>query len=59
MGNSSPQSLLLGGLALAGISLKLKTDYIYFYYIGIALGLLLFVIGIVKYIQQKNRYKDL
>ena len=59
MSNSSPQSLLLGGIALAGISLKLKTDYIYFYYLGIVLGLTLFVIGIVKYIQQKDRYKDL
>ncbi len=59
MGNSSPQSLLLAGIALAGVSLKLKTDYLYFYYIGIAIGLILFIIGIVKYLQQKNRYKNL
>jgi hypothetical protein len=59
MGNSSPQSLLFAGIALAGISYKLKEDYIYVYYIGVTLGLILFIIGIVKYFQQKNRYKDL
>ncbi|MCF6350004.1 MAG: hypothetical protein L3J23_03110 [Flavobacteriaceae bacterium] len=57
MGNASPQSLLLAGIALAGIAFKLKTDYLYFYYIGVTLGLTLFIIGIVKYLQQKNRYK--
>ena len=57
MGNASPQSLLLAGMALAGISFKLKAAYIYFYYIGVTLGLILFVIGIVKYLQQRKRYK--
>ena len=57
MGNASPQSLLLAGMALAGISFKLKADYIYFYYLGVSIGLLLFIIGIVKYILQRKRYK--
>ena len=57
MGNASPQSLLLAGMALAGISFKLKADYIYLYYVGIALGLILFVIGIIKHFQQRKRYK--
>lgn len=57
MGNASPQSLLLAGMALAGISFKLKADYIYFYYIGVTLGLILFVIGIIKHFQQRNNYK--
>ncbi len=57
MGNASPQSLLIAGMALAGIAFKLKTNYIYFYYLGIILGLALFIIGIVKYVQQRKRYK--
>ncbi len=59
MGSSSPQSLLFAGIALTGISFKLKADYIYLYYISIIIGVILFIIGVVKYIQQKNRYKDL
>jgi len=59
MNSSSPQSLLLAGIALTGISFKLKADYIYLYYISIIIGIVLFVIGIIKYIQQRNRYKDL
>jgi uncharacterized membrane protein len=48
---------MLAGIALAGISVKLKTNYIYFYYLGIILGLLMFIVGIVIYYRQKNTFK--
>lgn len=57
MGSTSPQTLLVAGIACAGMSFKLKTSYPYFYYIGITIGLLLFIFGIIKHFQQKNRFK--
>jgi len=56
MGNSSPTSLLFGGIIIASMSFKLKEDYLYLSYAAVILGLVVFVMGIVKYIQQRNKY---
>lgn len=57
MASTSPQSLIVAGIAVAGMSYKLKTDYSYLYYIGVTLGLILFVFGIIKHFHQRNRFK--
>lgn len=54
MGNASPQSLMFVGMAVAGMSFKLKADYVYFYYLGIVVGLFLFITGIVKHYNQRR-----
>ncbi len=56
MGNSSPTSLMFGGIIIASMSFKLKENYIYFSYAAIIIGLIVFIMGIVKYFQQKNKY---
>ena len=56
MGNSSPTSLLFGGIIVASMSFKLKEDHVYLSYAAVILGLVIFVMGIVKYIQQRNKY---
>ena len=57
MASASPQSLIVAGIAVAGMSFKLKSSYPYFYYIGITLGLILFVFGIIKHFYERNRFK--
>ncbi len=56
MGNSSPTSLMFGGIIVASMSFKLKENYIYFSYAAVVIGFIMFVIGVVKYFQQRNRY---
>jgi len=56
MGNSSPSALMFGGIIIASMSFKLKENYTYFSYAAIVIGLVVFIMGIVKYFQQKNKY---
>ena len=56
MGNSSPTTLMFTGMIVAAMSFKLKQDYLYFSYAAIAIGLVMFIMGIVKYYQQRKRY---
>ena len=54
MNSSSPTTLMFTGMIVAAFSIKLKTDYRYLSYIAILVGLIIFIMGIVKYIQQRN-----
>ncbi len=56
MGDSSPTSLMFGGMAITAMSLKLKQNYIYLSYAAVVLGLLMFVVGLIKFYKQRNRY---
>lgn len=56
MGNSSPTALMFGGMVVASMSFKLKTDYIYFAYAAVIIGLVMFIMGVIKYIKQRNMY---
>lgn len=56
MGNSSPTALMFGGMVIASMSFKLKEDYIYISYAVVLIGLVIFIMGIVKFIQQRNKY---
>ena len=56
MGNSSPTTLMVGGMVVASMSFKLKEDYIYLSYAVVFIGLVMFIMGIVKFIQQRNKY---
>ncbi len=56
MENSSPTTLMFGGIMLASISLKLQKDYTYIFYIAVITGLVLFVAGIIKYIKQRKDF---
>ena len=53
MGNSSPTTLMFTGMAVAFLSIKLKQDYLYISYAAVAVGLIIFIMGIVKYIKQR------
>lgn len=57
MGESSPTTLMFSGIIIASFALKLKQDYIYLAYLAILAGIIIFIIGIVKYIKQRNYYK--
>lgn len=56
MGNSSPTTLIFTGMVVAAMSFKLQKDYLYFSYAAIVIGLIMFIIGIVKFIKQRNMY---
>lgn len=56
MKSSSPTTLMFGGIMIAGISLKLKQNYLYIFYLSVLIGLLLFIIGIIKYIKQQKDF---
>ena len=56
MGNNSPEKIMFGGMVIAAMSFKLKENYIYFSYAAIAIGFVIFIMGVVKYFQQKNKY---
>ena len=56
MGNSSPTALMFGGIIVASMSFKLKENYIYLSYAAVLIGLVMFIMGIVKFIQQRNKY---
>lgn len=56
MGNSSPTALMFGGMVIASMSFKLKEDYIYISYAVVLIGLVIFIMGIIKFIQQRNKY---
>ena len=56
MGNNSPEKIMFGGMVIAVMSFKLKENYIYFSYAAIAIGFVIFIMGVVKYFQQKNKY---
>ncbi|MEE9349390.1 MAG: hypothetical protein V3U80_05025 [Flavobacteriaceae bacterium] len=54
MGNSSPTTLMLTGMLIAFMSIKLKEQYLYISYIVILVGLIVFILGIIKYYQQRK-----
>lgn len=56
MGDSSPTSLMFGGIIVASMSFKLKQHYIYLSYIALLAGFVMFVVGIVQYYKQRNKY---
>ncbi len=56
MGNSSPTKLMFSGILVAFLSIKLRNDYLYISYAAIILGLIFFIVGIIKYIKQRNYY---
>lgn len=56
MGNSSPTTLMLTGMVIAAMSFKLQKDYIYISYAAVFIGLAVFIVGIVKYVKQRNMY---
>ena len=56
MGDSSPTKLMFSGMLVAFLSIKLRDDYLYISYAAIALGILFFLIGIIKYFKQRNKY---
>ncbi len=56
MGDSSPTSMMFGGIVIASMSFKLKQNYIYLSYIALLVGFFLFIIGIVRYYQERNKY---
>lgn len=56
MGNSSPEKIMFTGMVIAAMSFKLKENYLYFSYAAIAVGLIVFILGLVKYSQQRNKY---
>ncbi len=56
MENSSPTTLMFGGIMLASISLKLQKKYPYIFYIAVIAGLVLFITGIIKYIKQRRDF---
>lgn len=56
MGDSSPTSLMFGGMVVASMSLKLKQNYPYIANAAVIIGLVMFVLGLVKYYQQRNKY---
>ncbi len=56
MENSSPTTLMFGGIMLASISLKLQKNYPYIFYIAVIAGLVLFIVGIIKYIKQRKDF---
>lgn len=47
---------MFSGILVAFLSIKLRDDYLYISYAAIALGILFFIIGIIKYIKQRNNY---
>ena len=57
MGDSSPTTLIFSGILISSFALKLKQDYIYLAYGALVIGFIFFVLGIVKYIKQRNYYK--
>ena len=57
MGDSSPTTIIFSGILIASFALKLKQDYIYLAYAAVIIGLGFFIMGIVKYIKQRNYYK--
>ena len=56
MGNSSPTALMFGGMVVASMSFKLKQNYSYLSYAAVIIGLVMFVMGIIKFYQQRNKY---
>jgi len=56
MGNSSPTGLMFGGMVVAATSFRLKENYSYLAYAAVIIGLIMFVMGIVKFAQQRNKY---
>ncbi len=56
MGDSSPSKLMISGMLVAFLSIKLRDHYLYISYAAIILGILFFVVGIIKYIKQRNYY---
>ncbi len=54
MGNSSPTTLMFTGMLVAFMSIKLKEEYLYISYAAIVLGFVFFIMGIVKYLKQRN-----
>ena len=56
MENSSPTTLMISGMTIAAFSLKLLKDYHYLAYAAILTGILFFIVGIYKYIKQRNDF---
>ncbi len=56
MENSSPTTLMISGMTFAAFSIKLMENYPFFAYAAIGLGILFFIMGIVKYIKQRNDF---
>jgi len=56
MGNNSPEKIMFAGIVIAAMSFKLKENYIYFSYAAIVIGFVIFIMGVVKLLQQRNKY---
>jgi hypothetical protein len=56
MGNSSPTALMFGGMVVASMSFRLKENYAYLSYAAVIIGFVMFVMGIIKFVQQRNKY---
>lgn len=56
MGNSSPTTLMISGMTFAAFSIKLMKNYSFLAYTAIGIGILFFILGIVKYIKQRNDF---
>jgi len=54
MGNSSPTTLMLTGMLVAFMSIKLKDTNLYVSYAAIVAGIIFFIMGIIKYYQQRK-----